>query len=360
MSNRKVFPVVLASLWLLAACGSGPPRTPNPKKPIAERRAVEIIARAMKKERLTPAEGRDVKIQSGASVHMDVAVADRKFGVAYLTENDLAAEDADKIPRKDPKRPKALVLAEGGSKIEAETKMLILFERDYLSDDEIGEDHQSTSITAEAALERDVRDFMVQAKAKSWELRGRVASLLPGAARREGRGGRAPVVDRVERDRGGARRARARRGRAGARTVRGPQARADGRGATARSRSGGAVKRLLHVEDERLLTTTVKLLLAPEWEAVACPTAADAMAALADPDVTAIVCDLALPDGSAEGVYAAVRARRPELVSRFVVTTGGATTDAAARFLRTPGLPTLSKPFDIDELVALLARLTAP
>ncbi len=168
MPNRPLLALSLASLSLLAACGSGPPRTPNPKKPIAERRAIEIIARAMKKERLTPAEGRDVKIQSGATVHMDVAVADRKFGVAYLTENDLGA-DADAIPKKDPKRPKALVLAEGGSKVETDTKMLILFDKDYLSDDEIGEDHQSTSITAEAALERDVRDFVVQAKAKSWD-----------------------------------------------------------------------------------------------------------------------------------------------------------------------------------------------
>ena len=169
MQIRSSAALALVSLSMLAACGSGPPRTPNPTKPIAERRAVEIIAKGMRKEKLAPAEGRDVKITSGATVHMDVAVADKKFGVAYLTENDLAADDADKIPRKDPKRPKALVLAEGGSKAEAETKMLVLFERDYMSDDEVGEDHQSTSITAEAALERDVRDFMVQAKAKSWE-----------------------------------------------------------------------------------------------------------------------------------------------------------------------------------------------
>ncbi|MCC6647250.1 MAG: hypothetical protein IT374_16960 [Polyangiaceae bacterium] len=169
MLPRSALALALASLSMLAACSGGPPRTPNPKKPIAERRAIEIIARAMKKERVTPAEGRDVKIQSGATVHMDVAVADKKFGVAYLTENDLGGGDADKIPQKDPKRPKALVLAEGGSKAEQDTKMLILFDRDYLSDDEVGEDHQSTSITAEAALERDVRDFMVQAKAKSWD-----------------------------------------------------------------------------------------------------------------------------------------------------------------------------------------------
>lgn len=119
------------------------------------------------------------------------------------------------------------------------------------------------------------------------------------------------------------------------------------------------MKRVLHVEDEPLLTATLKLLLAPEWDTVACATVSAALTALDDPDLVAVVCDLRLPDGTAEDVHRAVLARRPDLAARFVVTTGGATSDAAARFLATPGVPTLSKPFDVDELTAALRRLTA-
>jgi hypothetical protein len=163
---------VLASAFLaisLLACGGPPPRAPNPTKPLDERRAVEIIAKGVRKEKAEPEEGRDVKLTSGALVHVDVGVSGKKYGVAYLTENDLSRDDADRLPKKDPKRPRALVLAEGGSKDDTGAKILLLFDRDYLYDDHVGGEHEQTSITAEAALERDVRDFVVQAKAHRWE-----------------------------------------------------------------------------------------------------------------------------------------------------------------------------------------------
>lgn len=120
------------------------------------------------------------------------------------------------------------------------------------------------------------------------------------------------------------------------------------------------MRRVLHVEDERMLTTTLKVLLAPEWEAIAVESVAAARGALADPALSAVICDLSLPDGTAEDVYAAVRAGRPDLAGRFIVTTGGATTDATERLLLSAGLPALAKPFDIDELVRRLRGFTAP
>ena len=159
----------LVALSLVAAgCGKAPPRAPNPKTPISERRAMEIIGKAVRKEKLQPSEGRDVKTTAGAVVHVDVGVDEHKFGIAYLTENDLAGDDADKLPQKDPKRPRALVVAEG-VRVDADAHVLLLVDKDYRFDDQVGEEHESTSITAEATLERDVRDFVVLAKSKRWE-----------------------------------------------------------------------------------------------------------------------------------------------------------------------------------------------
>lgn len=120
------------------------------------------------------------------------------------------------------------------------------------------------------------------------------------------------------------------------------------------------MKRVLHVEDEALLMTTVRMLLAPDFETVGCATVAQAVAALSDGTLRAIVCDLALPDGNASDVYDAVASQRPDLVSRFVVTTGGATSDETERFLVDHDIVKLAKPFDIDELAARLTTLTAP
>ncbi len=158
--------VAAASVAMLSGCGSGPAKTPTPKKPIAERRAVEIIARGISKEKLTAEDGRTIKI-SGTSLRMDVGVTGKKFGVAYVTSNDLDEPGGDKIPKKDPKRPGALVLVEGVGD-DADARCLVLYDTDYLSDDSTDE-YKTTTITAEAALERDVRDFVVQAKAKKWD-----------------------------------------------------------------------------------------------------------------------------------------------------------------------------------------------
>lgn len=153
----------------VAGCGKPPPRAPNPMTPISERRAIEIIGKGMRKEKLSPGEARDVKTTAGALVHVDVGVSERKFGIAYLTENDLARDDADRLPKKDPKRPRALVVADGVGNDERDTHVLILLDKDYRYDDQVGEDHERTSITAENALERDVRDFVVLAKSQHWE-----------------------------------------------------------------------------------------------------------------------------------------------------------------------------------------------
>ena len=44
--------------------------------------------------------------------------------------------------------------------------ILVLFADDYQYDDLAGESHESTNITAENRLTRDVRDFLVQARSK--------------------------------------------------------------------------------------------------------------------------------------------------------------------------------------------------
>ena len=159
------------AMGLALGCSKPPARAPNPTRPISERRALEVIARAVKKEHVEPADGRDVKIVSGAVVHVDVGVADRKYGVAYLTEADRSRDDADQIPKKDKKHPQNLVVAEGVGRDEGGTKILVLFDTDYPYDDQIGEEHEQTSITAESALERDVRDFIVRAKVEKWDLK---------------------------------------------------------------------------------------------------------------------------------------------------------------------------------------------
>ncbi len=161
--------LALTLLPLGAGCSAPPARNANPTKPVPERRANEVIARAVRKKKMTPTEGHDITTQLGGKLRADVILDERKWAIAFMTSNDLARDDASPLPKKDEKRPSALVVVDAVNKEDKGYKILVLFERDYLYDDQVGEDHEQTMITAESAIERDVTDFLVQAKAQGWE-----------------------------------------------------------------------------------------------------------------------------------------------------------------------------------------------
>src|SRR6266542_6740102 len=132
---------------------------------IDERRAVPIIARVYKESGETAVEGRDIRLTTGTSLHVDVGTAGRKFGVAYLTSGDLSTLDAKAdLPPHTPGGDLPVVQGTGS---DGDAVILVLFAEDYQYDDLAGEQHESTTITAEKKLARDVRDFLVQARARN-------------------------------------------------------------------------------------------------------------------------------------------------------------------------------------------------
>ena len=73
---------------LLTACNGGGAKAPNPTRPLDERRAIEVIRQAMKAEGVEPAAPREVNLPTGKEVRVDVSVAGKDFGVAYITRDD--------------------------------------------------------------------------------------------------------------------------------------------------------------------------------------------------------------------------------------------------------------------------------
>jgi hypothetical protein len=169
MLRSLIAAFALSLLPLGPGCSTPPPRSANPTKPVPERRALEIIGRAVRKKKMTPVEGHEITTQLGGKLRADVILQEHKWGIAFLTANDLTQENAEPLPKKDPKRPNALVVVDAVNKEDTGLKVLVLFERDYLYDDQVGEDHEQTMITAESAIERDVTDFLVQAGVQGWE-----------------------------------------------------------------------------------------------------------------------------------------------------------------------------------------------
>lgn len=157
---------IFAAVAPLGACGSPPPKAANPTRTLDERRAVEIIVRAFRDERDQPVPGRKIEIADGKQLSVDVGSAGRKYGVAYVTANERRAL-GDALPTRDPSMGDALQLVRGvGS--EADARILVLHDVDYVYDDQVGTEHERTVMTAENKLARDVRDFVVRAHAQRW------------------------------------------------------------------------------------------------------------------------------------------------------------------------------------------------
>lgn len=165
-ARRRLLIAALLLAAIAVGCGTPPAKSANPKRSLDERRAVEIIIRAFHDEGDRPVPGRPIEIAEGKSLELDVGSEGRKYGVAYVTSNERSAL-AGALPPRDPGMGDALQLVRGlGDDVDA--KILVLHDTEYLYDDQVGTDHEATTITAERKLARDVRDFLVRAHAERW------------------------------------------------------------------------------------------------------------------------------------------------------------------------------------------------
>jgi hypothetical protein len=49
-----------------------------------------------------------------------------------------------------------------------QSHVLLLYDTDYLYDDQVSDGQRETTVTAELKLRRDVRDFLVLARSRKW------------------------------------------------------------------------------------------------------------------------------------------------------------------------------------------------
>jgi hypothetical protein len=148
----------------IVACGNKQSPARGPAQPLEERRALQVIAGAIHGEGLQPIPGRTVEVGASRQLEMDVGVSGHKFGVAYTFESERAALGAALAPREFESQLQ-LVMGTGEDR---HTQVLVLHASDYMLDDHLGTDYEASTITAERKLERDVRDFVVEAREKRW------------------------------------------------------------------------------------------------------------------------------------------------------------------------------------------------
>ncbi len=112
--------------------------------------------------------------------------------------------------------------------------------------------------------------------------------------------------------------------------------------------------RILFVDDEVVLGRAFARVMADD-RVTTCQAGAEALSRLeggADFDI--IFCDLMMPNMTGMQLYERLLDTRPALAERVVFVTGSAYTDSATAFLKNVDRPCLDKPFDWDEVRALV------
>ncbi len=161
-----------ASLFVIAVlaapaggCGGGAPKAPTILRPIDEPHAVSIMARVFREFQLEPVRNRTIAFgNADATLRLDVAAKDKRFGIAYITSQD-AAKLGDALPRRGD--PDAIIVVRGNGD-DSDVHAALLFAADYMQDDLAGESHTSTSIAAEQKLELACKDVLRRAQHESW------------------------------------------------------------------------------------------------------------------------------------------------------------------------------------------------
>lgn len=118
--------------------------------------------------------------------------------------------------------------------------------------------------------------------------------------------------------------------------------------------------RVLVVDDEPLIGSTITRLLGREHEVSFVESAREAQALLErDAAFDVVICDLMMPGMSGMDLFAWLDVAHPDLAERTVFLTGGAFTPSARQFIGHTRFPVVDKPFHGADLRAAVRRVLA-
>jgi CheY-like chemotaxis protein len=118
-------------------------------------------------------------------------------------------------------------------------------------------------------------------------------------------------------------------------------------------------RRVLVIDDEALTCHAIEQVLSERHDVAVAMTGTDALALVASNTFDFILCDVMMPDMNGHELYRRVAAQHPGLERRFVFMTGALAPSIAKTLEGLPN-PWLAKPFEIEEVLALIAASANP
>jgi two-component system NtrC family sensor kinase len=126
-------------------------------------------------------------------------------------------------------------------------------------------------------------------------------------------------------------------------------------------REGAQLRRILLVDDEVGIRRSVgRFLRRYGYQVTDVPSAQAGLNALSSGRYDVVVSDLRMPGLSGEEFFERLRADFPDMIGRVVFTSGDILREETQAFLTRSGCPSLQKPYELSELVRVLADLCPP
>ena len=117
---------------------------------------------------------------------------------------------------------------------------------------------------------------------------------------------------------------------------------------------------VLVIDDDRGMQSVLKRGLERQGHfGLIATDSAEAIRILEEQEPDVVLLDLHLPGTTGKLLYRKMLDRRPALKDRVIVMSGDVETSKDAAWFANQGLPVLSKPFELDQLVATLGRFSA-
>jgi PAS domain S-box-containing protein len=114
--------------------------------------------------------------------------------------------------------------------------------------------------------------------------------------------------------------------------------------------------RILIIDDEPLIATAFKRMLAPDHDVELVTNANAGLARLAAAEFDVVLCDLMMRDMSGMDLHRALAESAPQYLPKIIFMTGGAFTPEAQAFLARVPNQVLDKPIEYDTLLAAIVR----
>jgi hypothetical protein len=146
------------------ACASEPAKAPHAERPLDEAIARQLIAEAVRSEGATPTGGRLISLPRDKHLLADIGVSGHKLAIAFVTASERQTLGAS-VPAYDVGST-ALQLVRDANDHDA--RILILHDLSYVTDEQTGDEREVSSVAVSNRLQRDVRDFLAEAKKQGW------------------------------------------------------------------------------------------------------------------------------------------------------------------------------------------------